>query len=154
MTNARDAISTAIGGFLSLIQPDQQAGKPTLAQLALALDQLVGTYYSTPDVGPDASDSAGPRTDEKLFEEGAAAAFPELGWYAIVDPEGDTCQQIGLGIASSDLAEIALDLNEVLWLFENASENDAIWQYRWGYQNHWGRHVHELRLYLHIMGAW
>lgn len=38
---------------------------------------------------------------------------------------------------------------EVLWLFENADENDAIWDFRFGYQTHWGRHLHEMRVYLH-----
>lgn len=59
-----------------------------------------------------------------------------------------------MSTAVGDLVEIAADLMEVLWLFDNASENDAIWQFRWGYRHHWGRHLHELRVYLHALAAW
>jgi hypothetical protein len=59
-----------------------------------------------------------------------------------------------MSIAASDLAEIASDLSEVLWLFENASHNDAVWDFRFGYQSHWGRHLHEVRTYLHDLAAW
>ena len=66
------------------------------------------------------------------------AAFPDLGWYALVDPEDGPEQEIGLSIAVGDLAEIPSDLLGVLWLFENASHNDAVWDFRFGYQTHWG----------------
>lgn len=152
--NFREQIESAIRAYISTIRPGPKGEDARLSDLALVLDRLIAVYYLTPDVGPDAIDSEGPRTGEKLYAESAAAAFPELGWYALVDPEGDVDQQVGLSIANGDLAEIAVDLDEVLWLFEHASENDAIWQFRWGYQHHWGRHAHELRLYLHTRGAW
>ena len=150
----RARITRAIGQYLGLLTNDDARPKPSLTELAVALDRLVSTYYSTPDVDPTSEDSVGPRDGEKEFAEAAATAFPELGWYAVADPEADAGATVGLGIATGDLAEIAVDLAEVLWLFENAAEEDAIWQFRWGYQYHWGRHLHEIRLYLHSLAAW
>jgi hypothetical protein len=152
--DVRERIVTAIQDYLELIRPEGRRGDTTLAHLAQALDQLVSTYYAAPDVSPDTVDSCAPCIDQRPYEESAAAAFPDLGWYAVAEPEGDMDQKVGLTIATSDLAEIAADLINVLWLFENASENDAIFDFRLGYQTHWGRHAHELRVYLHTMGAW
>jgi len=123
--------------------------------LAKTLDRLVIVYHQTPNVEPDTTEgSAAPRTDEKPIIEAATAAHPDLNWYALVAPEDGPEQQIGMSIAAGELSEIAADLIEVLWLFDNASYNDAVWQFRWGYQFHWGRHLHEVRTYLHSLAAW
>ena len=152
-SDARERISSAIQHYLSMLESEENGGVDRLAGLARALDQLVMVYHGTEDVGPD-TESVGPRGGERSYAEAAAATFPELGWYALVEPDRGTEQQVGLSVATGDLAEIAIDLEEVLWLFENASENDAVWQFRWGYQNHWGRHLHEIRVYLHSLAAW
>jgi hypothetical protein len=148
----RDDISAAIRRYLDVLEGKNDA---TLYELAKALDELVLTYHRTADVEPDTTEaSAAPRTDEKRIIDAADAAFPDLGWYALVDPEGGPEQAVGMSIAAGDLAEIASDLLEVLWLFENASHNDAVWQFRFGYQTHWGRHLHEVRTYLHGLAAY
>jgi hypothetical protein len=148
----RSKITSAIENYLDVLQGKRG---PKLSELAKALDRLVTTYHQTPAVGPDTAEgSAAPRIDERPIIDAATAAFPDLGWYALVDPEDGQDQRIGMSIAVGDLTEIASDLHEVLWLFENASHNDAVWQFRWGYQSHWGRHLHEIRPYLHGLAAW
>ena len=152
--DVRARVVASIQRYLTFVSPCEGREKPTLVDLAKALDDLVATYYSTEDVDPSSDDSAAPRSGDKEFAEAAASAFPELGWYAVADPQDDAGAMVGLTIATEDMAEIAVDLAEVLWLFDNATEQDAVWQFRWGYQCHWGRHLHELRLYLHSLGAW
>jgi hypothetical protein len=148
----RDEISVSIRHYLDVLEG---ANDCTLYDLAKALDELVATYHRVADVEPDTTEaSAAPRPDEKRIVDAATAKFPDLGWYALVDPEGAPDQQVGMSIAASDLAEIASDLMGVLWLFENGSHNDAVWDFRFGYQSHWGRHLHELRTYLHSLAAW
>lgn len=148
----RDDISAAIHRYLDVLEGRDSA---TLYDLAKALDALVATYHRVPDVEPDTTEPlAAPRVDEKRIIDAATAAFPSIGWYALVDPQDGQEQQIGTSIAVGDLAEIASDLLEVLWLFENASHNDAVWEFRFGYRSHWGRHLHEIRTYLHGLAAW
>jgi hypothetical protein len=55
-----------------------------------------------------------------------------------------------MGAGWDDLADITSDLREVLWCWENTSEADAAWHFRFLYQIHWGRHLHNLRSYLHM----
>jgi hypothetical protein len=87
----------------------------------------------------------------------ASKAFPELGYYPCVypgdDPSGD---KASLADAADDLADIAGDLVEVLWHFDNSTPEEAVWEYRFGYQHHWGDHLHGLRNYLHSsrIAAW
>ena len=155
MTDVRERIEAAIKAFLALLERKPDDALEGLGALARAMDELVSCYHSTPDVEPDTLDGPqAPRIDEAALSEKASAAFPDLDWYAIADPLDGLEQEVGMSIATADLAEIAGDLSEVLWLFENATENDAIWEFRFGYQAHWGRHLHELRPYLHSLSAW
>jgi hypothetical protein len=148
----RSRIKKAINRYLDVLQGRDGA---TLYDLAKALDELTATYHDVPDVEPDTSEgSTAPRIEEKPIIDAAATAFPDLGWYALVDPDDGPDQEVGMSIAVGDLAEIAADLVEVLWLLENASHNDAVWEFRFGYQSHWGRHLHEIRTYLHGLAAW
>jgi hypothetical protein len=148
----RDDISAASRRYLEVLQGKEHA---TLYDLAKALDELVATYHRVPEVEPDRIDGpAAPRTDERPIIDAAAASFPELDWFALVDPQAGEEQQVWLSMALGDLSEIASDLLEVLWLFENASHNEAVWEFRFGYRFHWGRHLHEVRTYLHALAAW
>ena len=148
----RENISVAIRRYLDVLEGKDGA---TLYDLAKALDGLVVAYHQTPEVEPDTvAASSAPTIDEARINGAASKAFPDLDWYALVDPQDGPDQKVGMSIATSDLAEIAADLSEVLWLFENAGHNDAVWNFRFGYQSHWGRHLHEVRTYLHGLAAW
>jgi hypothetical protein len=48
-----------------------------------------------------------------------------------------------VGDAIDDLADIAADLEEVVWA------DDAHWHYKFLFEVHWGMHLRELALYLH-----
>lgn len=122
-------------------------------QLAATLDQLCAAYNTTHDVELEENVDA-PRADPKQFGEQAASSFPELGFYPDVDPLEGFDQEMGQGWGLDDLMDIAVDLAEVLWLIEHHRETEAIWQFRWGYENHWGDHLHDLRRYLHKLLYW
>jgi len=147
----RSDITSAIQQYLDALEGKEGRSLPDLAR---ALDNLVATYHRTADVGPDSVDTEAPSIEEKPLIEEAATAHPDLGWYALVDPEGGPEQQVGMSMAVGDLVEIAADLHQVLWLFEHAGHNDAVWDFRFGYQSHWGRHLHEVRTYLHALYVW
>jgi hypothetical protein len=148
----RERISASIDAYLALLR-DGASPPPTLLHLAKALDNLVLAYHETSDIEPE-SDTLGERIKERPLLERAGQAFPELGFYALVDPVGGPDQPCGMSDAIGNLAEIAVDLIEILWLFDHHSHNDAVWQFRWGYQFHWGRHLHEVRIYLHALSVW
>jgi hypothetical protein len=139
----------AIHAYLELLKdrPDDESVR--LDRLAEALDRLVIAYHHTPDTEPEGEGAEAPSVPYEPLAKRAAASFPELGYYADVDPEEGLDQKIGLADAIDDLADIARDLTEVLWHLENVGVDDAIWVFRFGYRSHWGTHLHRLRLYLH-----
>ena len=148
------AIEAACRQYLDLLRSAPSDTRERQQQLAYALDQLVHAYNNSSDVelGPDEPDA--PRSDPAQFADQASASFPELGFYPDVDPLEGFDQKIGQGWGIDDLMDIAVDLTEVLWLLGEHRSNEAIWQFRWGYQNHWGDHLHDLRRYLHKLLYW
>ncbi len=140
----------AIRGFLALLKEQPDPEDVRLHRLAQALDALLLVYHRLPSTEPD-PDVDAPRAEYEPIARLASASFPELGFYCDVEPNMDMDQPITLGDGTSDVAEIAQDLMEVLWLLENVGTDDAIWTYRWGYHYHWGRHLHDLRRYLHTL---
>ncbi|WP_160174179.1 DUF5063 domain-containing protein [Sphingopyxis sp. MWB1] len=142
------SIEAAIQDYLALLKdkPDEEGVR--LARLCEALDRLVIEYHRSPDVDPDTEDEI-PSVPYEPWAARAAASFPELGLYAHAEPMEGLDQQLTLGDAIDDLADIASDLSDVLCLIRRGAINDAIWEFRFGYQSHWGMHLHRLRYYLY-----
>lgn len=148
MREQREKIEAAIHRYLSLFEPENTDS--TLRDIAMALDDLVRVYFDTPHVEPDTIDGPeAPRFDEAAFGQSAARFFEKDDVIWLIDPEGGPDQEAMCTFATSELAEIAADLTSVLSAFENSSEADAIWEFRFGYQAHWGDHLHRVRHYLH-----
>jgi hypothetical protein len=135
--------------FLGLLRNPAPPGRDSLENMAEALDRLSLAYRHTSErVAISAEPAEPPPSDHEPMHKLAAQAFPGLGFYACVSPEPDA-SEITMGDAIGDIAEIACDLQEVVWRWENIGPDDAIWEFRFGFQTHWGRHLQDLRRYLH-----
>ena len=77
--------------------------------------------------------------------------FPDLGYYngalEIADKIAES--ENGVGDAIDDICDIAGDLEEVLWCWENTSVDDALWHFKFSFDSHWGKHLRDLQLYLY-----
>lgn len=154
ITDQIEIIKGACRGYLDLLGSASGEPHERQARLAATFDRLCTAYNQADDIEPDTDEVNSPRADPHHFGEQAAASFPELGFYPEVDPLQGFEQEITQGWGLDDLTDIAVDLTEVLWLIEQGRINDAIWTFRWGYQNHWGHHLHDLRRYLHKLLYW
>jgi hypothetical protein len=69
-------------------------------------------------------------------------------------PESVT-QEIGESkvLIGDDIVDNWMDLKGVMWRLKNSSAQDALWDFRESFEIHWGQHLWELQLYLHVM-AW
>ena len=119
---------------------------PTIAALARSLDELAIAYYSTPPGLPDEDASDPP--EPALTYASIGARFPELGFYGVASP-AELTGSVMLGDAIDDVLDIARDLSEVIWRFENVGSDDANWHFRLLFQCHWGVHLRDLARYLH-----
>lgn len=115
------------------------------------LDRLAVVYDSVKRATlPEEDSPEPPRIDYDIVRTRFAAAFPDLGPYDAVTElsKADGRPEVTAGDALDDLADIAVDLQEVL---DRAkfSIDDAVWLFRFGFETHWGTHLRWLQLYLH-----
>jgi hypothetical protein len=149
-------IKSAIEAYLSLIDGRPKTDPADLKKLALALDRLVGEYNLTEDLEPSDSEAEPPESSWPDLYKRAAASYPRLGYYPCADPTDEPETESFVGDAIDDLADIARDLLDVIWYFDQGRIEDGIWQFRFAYQVHWGMHLHQLRVVLHStkFAAW
>jgi hypothetical protein len=121
---------------------------PTDEALLAALDRLVEAYHHTPEVKPSNTDLEAPRAGGPALYQQVAARFPDYGLYPVSDPAASFEDAGMMGDAIDDLADLTLDMREVVWLAEHIGLGDGHWFFRLHYF-HWGRHARELALYLH-----
>lgn len=138
----------AVRQYLDFLQSPPEDMAARLRALAIHLDQLVVAYYNTADVEADDESIDTPPHDYSVAYKRMGALFPTLGYYADVEPIEDFDQEPTVADAIDDLADIYTDLADVVWYAENASLDEAIWHFRFGYQVHWGTHLHNVRRYL------
>ena len=131
--------------FLSVVC---EGDTPTDAELSEALDRLLVTYHTTPDADVSDSDLEAPRQDGASLYKEVSERFPDYGLYPVADPSASVEETMGMGDAIDDLADITLDMREVVWLADQLTLDDAHWAFRLHFF-HWGQHARELLLYLH-----
>jgi len=140
--------------FLTLLEnaPSDRAAR--LDELARALDELAVAIHVLPE-GEVADgwekEPKPPQVDYNRLSKLAARSFPELGYYPWADPVGPIGEISMTGDAIDDLADIAKDLSEAMWVWDNVNETTAAWDLHFGYRTHWGAHLHNLRAYLHTV---
>jgi hypothetical protein len=132
--------------FLALLQ---EGNPPSDRELARALDELAMTYHQTPEGEPAEEDATPPSKDYQERYAILSRRFADYGNYAVSDPSEALNKESMVGNAIDDLADIASDLEEVVWRFENVGADEAHWYFRFLYEAHWGRHLRELSHYLH-----
>ena len=131
--------------FLSVVWEGET---PTDEALLAALDRLIEAYHYTPDAGPSDTDLKAPGSGGPPLHQLVAARFPDYGLYPVSDPTASPTDAAMMGDAINDLADLTLDMREVVWLAEHIGLDDAHWHFKLLYF-HWGRHARELALYLH-----
>ncbi len=119
---------------------------PTLKDLAEVLDRLAVAYADAP--AGELTDNAADRPRDDL-RRAIGPRFPQLGFYADVDPMDFEFQQ-GVGDGIDDLIDIAEQMNDLLWIRDQLSADDALYELH-QLAFHWMGHVRDLSRYLHVL---
>ena len=142
-------IENTINEFLEIIDNDLFPANEnhfikSLDNLALStndLDNIVfdGTEY------PD-----GPDLIYNEIREVVNKKFPNYGYYNIPSKitEEIAEAEIIVGDAIDDISDLYRDLKKIKWKFENTSQMDALWNFQYGYNTHWGWHLRDLQWYV------
>lgn len=145
----RNEIYKTIRGFLSLFETESDV-ESSQEKLTLALDRLALAYNFVEYEFDETNYPDAPRKDYNELRAIASNLFPTYGFYNVVN---NLSVNVGLpseavGDAIDDIVDIAKDLYEVEWLWENTTEDNALWQFSFGYTSHWGEHLRWLQLYI------
>lgn len=138
--------------FLAMIETKTS---PEAAQrdLRLLLDRLALAYELSSPVTSDGGDAQ--RADYDEIRARVSARFPDFGLYNsvlnVTSKVGEP--EFGVGDAIDDITDIACELSGVVDAANRFGDKDALWCFRFGFENHWGRHLRALQLYLHERGA-
>lgn len=141
--NRSNAIAAA-EQFLATVWGDKA---PSDEALLSALDRLVAAYHQTPPGDVTGAEIDAPRQDGPSLYKQVAERFPAYGYYPIADPTKSLDDALMTADAIDDLADLTLDMREVLWFAENVSIDDAHFAFRL-HHSHWGQHARELAIFL------
>jgi hypothetical protein len=142
-------IRVSINDFLDLLENSKGDAQANMHALELALDRLALAYHFAGNVFVEYQPDP-PKQDYERFRKLASVRFPRFGLYNVPSRITDQIMETELqvGDALDDLADIARDLSAVVWCWEHTSEMNALWHFRFGYEQHWGEHLRHLQSYL------
>jgi len=148
----RQEIYSSVLDFLEL--PKNKSSNSSIESLELALDKLALIYHfigENPDDGHEYPEP--PNRDYSGWREIIVKNFPKFGFYNIPSTISERIgeAELHMGDAVDDLADIANELSDFVWRWENNGENNALWHFRYSYEIHWGSHLRSLQMYLHAL---
>lgn len=112
---------------------------------------LIALCYDSIDFKYDDTEyPESPEYDYKSHYNKVKNNFPIFGNYNTVADISRNINKttIVVGDSVDDLTEILIEIKTVLWLWENTSVSNALWQFKNMYDLHWGSHLRNLQIYL------
>ena len=150
-------VKIAVSHFLELVVNGRADERENIRALIVALDMLAWMQHvvEVPEAfDPEESDTnASQEAPEREYDKMRALVgqqFPSFGYYSTpanpVDQNGEA--EMITGDAVADLANIACELYEVAWRFQNTDTNDALTAFSEGYRQSWRSHLRTLQWYI------
>ena len=145
--NLKDTIEK----YLTVLAFNEGEESDKIQKLILSLDELALVSHEVDFTFDERDYPEPPKNDYKIEYDNIGRLFPSLGYYNIVLDISDEIGQgtLGVGDAIDDVVGIASDLREILWRFENTSQDDALFHFQLLFRSHWGMHLRTLQLYLY-----
>lgn len=152
-------LRVAVSHFLDLVVNGRGEEEENLDALVVALDMLAWMQHviDGPDAGTNSNGEEpladGPDREFRKMRAIVEQQFPNFGYYSTpanpADQNGEA--EMIQGDAAADLANIACELYEVAWRFQNTDEEDALRAFSGGYQQRWRTHLRALQWYIERM---
>jgi hypothetical protein len=150
----RQEIHSAVLNFLKLLENGEREIPTEVESLELALDKLALASHFLGDIPDEEKEyPESPVRNYSRWRELSQKRFPSLGFYNIPSTISVSVgeAEVLTGDALDDLADIANELSDFVWRWQNNSENEALWYFRFSYDSHWKSHLRSLQIYLHAL---
>lgn len=148
-------VKIAVSHFLELVVNGRGEEQENITALVVALDMLAWMQHvvnapEKPENGDSATAQEAPEREYAKMRALVGQQFPSFGYYSTpanpVDQNGEA--EMITGDAVADLANIACELYEVAWRFQNTDVNDALRAFSEGYRQSWRSHLRTLQWYI------
>lgn len=151
-------VKIAVSHFLELVVNGRGEERANITALVVALDMLAWMQHvadapdepATPDDADSAASQDAPEREYEKMRALVGQQFPSFGYYSTpanpVDQNGEA--EMITGDAVADLANIACELYEVAWRFQNTDVTDALRAFSEGYRQNWRSHLRTLQWYI------
>ena len=153
-------LRVAISHFLDLVVNGRGEESDNLNALVVSLDMLAWMQHviHAPELGGiglkdnDRPLADGPEREFRKMRAIVEQQFPSFGYYSTPANPADQNGQAEMivGDAAADLANIACELFEVAWRFQNTDEDDALRAFSHGFQQRWRAPLRKLQWYIEL----
>jgi hypothetical protein len=147
---SRDEIKQTVDDFLSLVEKGCGSTEENEVKLKVLLDKLALAQHFVTYKFDEKDYVEAPQRAYEDLRKLVTAQFPNYGYYNVAE---DVTKKVGesraiVGDAIDDIADIAGDLYEVKWCWENNSPEDGLWHFKNNFESHWSWHLRGLQIYL------
>jgi hypothetical protein len=149
----QDEIREPAAEFVDLVEAGKGSIEANEQALAVTLDRLALAYHLYEKRFDNTSYPDPPQTEYTRLIALARSRFPNYGYYNVPDEVSTNLEKSRIIVADAidDITGIAGDMHAFLWRWENSSEMDAVWHFKFGYEHHWGAHLRGLQFYLYYL---
>jgi hypothetical protein len=145
---------TAAEGYCSVIERAKWPQRVEfVAEVAQALAELIAAAGHLPHVEPSDAELSGRPSDEQWRERFAGVQSVLRDWdgyWTAIEPFGGWEMESVMLTLADDLADVWRDMKHGLAALDSgASDTDVIWEWRFSFYSHWGRHATEALRVLH-----
>jgi hypothetical protein len=145
-----EEIRQTIAEFLALLK-SETSNDERERKLAFVLDKLALAYHFIEYDFDEKNYPDAPREDYAKLYALVGNKFPNFGLYNQahrISKDIGINENNSIGDAIDDIVDIATDLSEVIYCWENNSVDNALWQFKFSFESHWENHLRGLQLYL------
>lgn len=146
-------VKIAVSHFLDLVANGRGDEAENVKALVVALDMFAWMQHVGGAGGTARDREIDVALPEREYDKMRALVgqqFPSFGYYSTpanpVDQNGEA--EMLTGDAGADLANIACELYEIAWLFQNRGEDRALQAFSDGYDRRWRRLLRTLQWYI------
>jgi Domain of unknown function (DUF5063) len=121
--------------------------------LAELLPLLYAAAVELPDVEPTSAEAASDAVSAdqwKAVTRGLGEVLGRDAYATVLEPLGKA-DDATFASLTDDLGDIYRDLKVGLGVLDDGSPKDAIWEWRFGFSTHWGRHAVEALRAIHAL---
>jgi hypothetical protein len=133
---------TAARTFENWVLNGSETGAAAARRLLALILEVYQRALALPAIALESEDVESCVTHEEWQEIFKKSARLPIDFYGhIFDPLQVPPEEAGVGSLSDDVADIYRDLVKGLRLYDRGKANDAVWEWKFSFESHWGRHA-------------